>query len=149
MEFSFFKHNQETVKDDVVAATMNFFSTGKILKEANKTHILLILKNADSRTIKEYRPISLCNLVYKFIMKGMANRLQKILPFIILHNQSAFVKGKTIADALLLANEIMHDFNRPGVKPKMCFKADFTKAYDSLRWDYIMLIIKRIGFPDH
>lgn len=144
---SFYQSMWTTVKEDVCKAVLNFFQTGKIHGDANKTFLALIPKGSEVRTVKDLRPISLCNFIFKIITKPMTNRLQLVMPSIIDPNQCAFVKGRSISDAILLANELVSDFNRKTGKPKMCLKADLSKAYDTVRWNYICIILKKMGFP--
>jgi hypothetical protein len=49
----------------------------------NTTNICLIAKVTSSETVKDYRLISVCNVVYKLISKVLANRLKIVLPHII------------------------------------------------------------------
>ncbi|XP_050222506.1 uncharacterized protein LOC126672595 [Mercurialis annua] len=56
----------------------------------------------------EYRPISLCSVYYKIISKILTARLQHITPLIISQQQNAFTKGRSIANNILLAHEIIH-----------------------------------------
>ena len=71
------------VGDDVIAAMLDFLNSGSILLEINYTHIVFIPKIKSPERISNYRPISLCNVIYKIISKVLANRLKLILPRLI------------------------------------------------------------------
>ena len=61
-------------------------------------------KKTDRRYIENWRPISLLNVDYKIGSKALATRLEKVLPDIIHENQCAYVKGRTIFDAIRSIN---------------------------------------------
>jgi hypothetical protein len=92
----------------------------------NATFIALIPKVASTAYVTEYKPISLCNVLYKLIAKMLANRLKQLLPFIISINQSAFVPGVLIMDNVLVAYEALHsmDTRMKGKKGFMVIKLD-------------------------
>ena len=96
------------VKEDVVRAVVSFFEDGRMNNELNNTDVVLIPKMYGPEMVSHFRPISLCNFLYKVISKVMVNRLKHILPHYISDSQSAFVSGKLITDNVLIVYELLH-----------------------------------------
>ena len=81
-----------------------------MLEVINKTIIQLIPKVKNPQEISQYRPISLCNVIYKLCSKVLANRLREVLDEIIseeLLNRGAFVPGHLISEDCI-ANRGIH-----------------------------------------
>lgn len=108
----------------------------------------IIPKMKEPKEVTDYRPISLCNVLYKIIVKTIANRLKKCLPSIISIEQSAFVLGRQILDNILVAFETMHKLKRQkrGKDTLMALKLDISKAYDRVEWEFLELVMQRMGF---
>ena len=100
---TFFQTYWSIVGDDVSSAVLNFLNNCSFLAEINHTFITLIPKVKCLEKIFEFRPISLCNVIYKLLSKVLANRLHGVLPSIISENQSAFQAGRLITDNILMA----------------------------------------------
>lgn len=124
---------------------MSFFYS-----DVNSTYIVLIPKNNRPSRVTDYRPISLCNVLYKLMAKVLANRMKKMLNYVISHNQSAFLPGRLITDNIIVAFEALHSMNTrlKGRQGYMALKLDMSKAYDRVEWDFMETIMRRLGFHD-
>lgn len=76
---------------EVTNAISTFFKTGKLIKELNHTFLILALKSTNASQLSDYRPISCCNVFYKFISKVLANWLQQVIEELNSPNQNAFL----------------------------------------------------------
>lgn len=102
-----------------------------ILPSLNSTFLALIPKGDESNTPNKYRPIALCNVIYKLISKVLANRLKPLLPLLISPEQTGYVEGRQIMDGMILSNEVIHSLKLLK-KPGMIIKLDLSKAFDKL-----------------
>lgn len=113
-----------------------------MLEYLNKTLISLIPKCQSPKTLANYRPISLCNSVYKIITKIIIGRIRPLLNNLVSLLQAAFVPGRRGLDNILIAQELVHSINnKRGKEGYMAVKVDFEKAYDRLEWNFIHKIL--------
>lgn len=92
----------------------------KDLSAVNNTFITLVPKCKNPKTPRDFRPISLCNVIMKIITKTIANRIKKILPGVIDEEQNVFVHGRLITDIALIAMEYFHWMKKKKKGKKMC-----------------------------
>ncbi len=143
----FFKKYWDTVGSQVIAAVQSFFRDGCLLKQLNHTFITLIPKRLGACNFNHFKPISLCNFYYKIISKILVLRLRPILPKLIDPSQTAFVPKRWIAENMVLAQEVVHSFNQmKRKKGYVGFKLNFKKAHDSLEWEFILSMLRAMGF---
>lgn len=118
-----------------------------MLKEINATSISLLSKTQTAGKLTDYIPISCCNTLYKCVSKIFANRLSACLPSFISINQSAFVKGRRIADNLLLAYELVGNHHRSTISSRCALKVDLMKAFDSVDRNFLLNVLHAMNFP--
>ncbi|KAH1091625.1 hypothetical protein J1N35_018882 [Gossypium stocksii] len=115
------------------------FASRQIDQDLNNTLIVLIPRNEAPEDFSQLKPISLCFVLYKLVMKVIANRFKAVFPKLIYQERSGFIAGHNISDNIILAQEIIHLMrcNRKG-RNWMAIKLDLEKAYDRVSWDFII-----------
>ncbi|XP_045083714.1 uncharacterized protein [Aegilops tauschii subsp. strangulata] len=143
-----YKRHWHFMGDKVVEEVLAVLNGGAMPEGWNDTVVVLIPKVKNPDRIKDLRPISLCNVLYKLVSKVIANRLKLILTEIISDNQSAFVPGRLITDNVLIAYEVSHFLlnKKKGNEGIAAVKADMSKAYDRVEWDFLRAMLYKLGF---
>lgn len=114
----------------------------------NATNLALIPKIPNASKTSDFRPISCLNTTYKVISKLLSDRLKGILNSAIGQSQSAFLPGRLLSENILLATEIVHGYNTNNVDPSGMLKVDLRKAFDTLRWDFVIAALRGINIPE-
>lgn len=145
---AFFQKHWNIIGGDIVQMVRKFFREGVLPNGLNATNIILIPKKKCPTKMTELRPISLCNVLIKIITKVLANRMKNMLNLVVSENQSAFIPGRLIADNVMISYEVMHYLKRKrrGKKGYMALKLDMSKAYDRIEWDFLRIMMIKMGF---
>jgi hypothetical protein len=130
---AFYKSAWSWIQQDIQKLVTDFYTYAHMPTEINQTFITLIPKKNQPTTPQDYRPISLCNVIYKIISKSLANRLKNHLPNYVSHAQSAFIAHRHISSNIIITQEIIHSFNLKSWKHNVfLLKIDLAKAFDRL-----------------
>ncbi|GAU22843.1 hypothetical protein TSUD_282100 [Trifolium subterraneum] len=147
---AFYQRFWEQCSDDIFSAASTWLERGYFPTSLNETNICLIPKCDNPTSMKDLRPISLCNVLYKMISKVLANRLKCCLDKCVSQEQSAFVEGRLILDNALIATEVIHALKRKtkGRRCELALKIDISKAYDKVDWGFLRGVMTKMGFAD-
>nr|GEV57914.1 RNA-directed DNA polymerase, eukaryota [Tanacetum cinerariifolium] len=143
--FEFFRRYWNIIGPNFCDVVEGFFDDGFFPKGNNASFITLIPKVIEAKFVTDFRPISLIGSVYKVVTKILANRLATVISGLVSDSQSAFIANRQILDGPFILNEVLAWCKRKK-KQALIFKADFAKAYDSVRWDFLLDVLQAFGF---
>jgi Reverse transcriptase (RNA-dependent DNA polymerase) len=96
-----------------------------------RSNLVLISKVPSPSKPTYFRSLSVCSVYYRLLMKIIANRIKPWLSNLVTHHQSAFLKGMSIQENVLLMQEVMHSFQDTDFKDTtFALKADLFKVFD-------------------
>ncbi|KAF3788292.1 Transposon TX1 uncharacterized protein [Nymphaea thermarum] len=141
----FFRTFWEVCSTDVFEFCDEFASNFIFLKEFNQATCVLVPKRPNPTDVTHFRPISILGTPYKIIAKLLSLRLAPVMPSIISPFQVAFIKGRRLQDAVVLANEVVHSLYCLRL-PSFILKLDISKAFDSVSWEFLSDLLTRLAF---
>ena len=142
----FYKAFWNTV-GNLVVDSLNFAYEYGELSNSQKEAIITLIekKDRDKRYLSNWRPISLINVDVKIGSKAIAKRLEKVLPYVIHHNQCTYVKGRTTFDAVRTIQDVM-DFTEKCHIDGRLICIDFQKAFDTVNRKFLFRTLSAFGF---
>ena len=105
-------------------------------------------KDRDKRFVKNWRPISLLNVDTKILSKSLAEKLKSALPELISSNETAYVKNRCISESGRLISDVIEMCDILDISGYLV-TMDIEKAFDSLDHDFLLFVLKKIGFGEN
>jgi hypothetical protein len=118
---------------------------GHIHAPLNVTFISLIPNKDDPQTLEYFRPISLCNNIYKVVLKVISRRIKDILSKFVSQEKVNILEGIHIHEAIGVAQEALHSIKSHKLKG-VVINIDLSKSYDRFKWLYIRMLLTHLGF---
>lgn len=144
----FFRSYWRFVSSDVWDMVACAFATGHIDPHVAETLIVPIPKVDEPKTLQDFRPISLCNVLLKLISKVLVRCIRPFHDGLVGPLQSSFIPNRGTSDNALIAQELVHHMHKKkGKSGFLMFKIDFEKAYDRVDWNFLRLTLMEFGFP--
>ncbi|KAL6335467.1 hypothetical protein AAG906_029710 [Vitis piasezkii] len=162
---AFWQFCWEFVKEEVMEMFKEFHEHKTFLKSLNATFwfdpqerrsgggglgrslLVLIPKKGGVEDLNNFRPISLVGRLYKWLTKVLANILKGVLAKVISMSQNAFVEGRQIMNAMLIADETINSILKSNKGAILC-KLDIEKAYDHVDWSFLLAVLEKMGFGE-
>jgi hypothetical protein len=145
----FFQRTWATIKESVVKEVQGIFNCGVIPEYLNQTLITLIPKCVGADCLSKFRPIGLCNTIYKVVTKIIVLRLRPLLDALISPLQTAFVPGRKGIDNMIIVQELVHSLSlKKGLAGFVAIKIDLEKAYDRIEWQFIRDMLNLFKVPN-
>ncbi|XP_073367762.1 uncharacterized protein [Aegilops tauschii subsp. strangulata] len=144
---AFFKKCWDTMRHDLMRAIDRFDSLHSTnLHWINSANIVLLPKKEGAERVADYRPISLIHAIARIIAKMLSIRLGPHMSTLISNAQSAFIKTRSIHDNFMYVRNLARRLHKCKT-PSLLFKLDIRKAFDLVRWEYLLDLLERRGFP--
>jgi len=140
----FYIHFFELFKKDILAMVEESWMRGSFHPRITSTYISLIPKKKKAIAFSNFRPISLCNEIYKISSKIIASRIRGTLSNYVSLEHHGFLKNRNIIEAVANTQECLHSLHSKKLGATI-LQLDLKKAYDSLDWGFLRCILCKIG----
>jgi hypothetical protein len=142
---SFYKAAWATVGQDVMEFLQAFHGSQTQLERLNRSHMVLFPKKPGATEANAFRLISLQNCCIKVLTKTLTTRLQSQINRLVDIDQTGFISGRSIAENFVYAMELVQCCHKRK-KPTMVIKLDFAKAFDTVSWEALEVVMRARGF---
>ena len=132
-----------------VTKAINFGYESGMLSVTQRLGIITLIPKGDKDKtyLKNWRPLTLLNSLYKLVSGCIADRIKPCLDTIINGDQKGFVSGRYIGEVIRSTYDILQ-WAKNNNKTGVLLLIDFEKAYDSLSFSFIKKCLKFYNFGE-
>lgn len=142
----FFKFFWKDVGVYVLRAINDAYQEGKMSITQRRGLITCLPKPGKSKfLVKNWRPISLLNVIYKLSSACIASRIKRTLGSLINEDQKGFIAERFIGENTRLIYDILFETKKQNI-PGLLLLVDFEKAFDSLSWKFLNKVLRFFNF---
>lgn len=99
----------------------------------NSTYVVLILKTQNLLKVNQFRRMSLCDTLYKVVIRILVGRLEEVILRLVSEEQAAFIPGRAISDDIFCAQELTHLLKTAKREDGLVMaKLDMERGYNAL-----------------
>ena len=91
---AFFKSQWEIIGKLIFGFIVHVRHNSTNITSVNQALLTLVPKTSDASSISQFRPIALCNVIYRILTKMIAIRIKRILLYVVGPLQTSFIKGR-------------------------------------------------------
>jgi hypothetical protein len=141
----FYREFCQEIKSILLEMFQDLYRGNMNLKRLNYGMISLIPKLKEANNIRQYRPICLLNVDYKWFKKVFTVRVTPYTDKLISSTQTTFIPQRYTLESVIILHEILHELGVKKMKGA-ALKLDSEKAYDKVRWSFTMEVLKKKNF---
>jgi len=110
----------------------------------------VLIPNKDCpEDFSQFWPIGLCSVMYKLVMKVIANIFKVVFVNFFSPEQAGFIASRNILDNVIIVQEVIHSLrSRKAGRNWMAIKLDLETAYDKISWDFINASLVAAEIPE-
>lgn len=145
----FYKFFWNDLKIYITSAINHIFVHGQ-LPVSQRLGIISCLPKGDKprQFLKNWRPITLLNVLYKLISGCISYRIKSTLDLLISNTQTGFIQGRYIGENTRFIYDLM-SYTEINNLPGLLMLIDFEKAFDSVSWSFLYKVLHFFGFGNN
>lgn len=144
-----YQKSWSVIGGNVCSYMKNLWNNPREIVEVNHIDLCLIPKIHNLYYVYQFRPISMCNSIYKVLGENIVDKMKNCIDRIVSPYQTCFIPGRSIHENIVVTREMLHSMHRLHRKKGLFeIKVDLSKSYDMISWKFVDNVLIEIGISD-